>query len=164
MEGLEMETHGAAPAAAGAPLHSTTVRLGYADTDPAGILYYAAWFPWMERMQSEWFWVNGLRQDHLSEKHGFWSVTCHTACDFLVPVGLFDEIRIELRLGRIGTKSFDMLHRMVRTADGVTVGRGVIRIVTVTPDGASVPIPDLLRAHLDAWREGRRLATDEEVA
>jgi hypothetical protein len=81
-------------------LHSVTFRLGYADTDPAGILYYAAWFPWMERMQSEWFYLNDLRQDRLSERHGFWTVTCHTECDYLVPVGLFDEIRIELRLGR----------------------------------------------------------------
>ncbi|MCC9196808.1 hypothetical protein QNO08_08685 [Arthrobacter sp. zg-Y820] len=30
------------------PLHQHTQRLSYADTDPAGILYYAAWFPRME--------------------------------------------------------------------------------------------------------------------
>lgn len=139
------------------PLHQLEFRLSYADTDPAGILYYAAWFPWMERMQSEWFWMNGLRQDQLSEEHGFWSVTGHTECDYLVPVGLFDQIRIELRIGRIGTKSFDMEHRMVRTSDEVLVGRGLIRVVTVTPEGGSTPIPGVLRKHLDAWAEGYAL-------
>ncbi|WP_182524324.1 acyl-CoA thioesterase [Nocardioides dongkuii] len=132
-------------------LHSLTFRLSYADTDPAGILYYGAWFPWMERMQSEWFYLNGLRQDQLLERHGFWSVTCHTECDYLVPVGLFDEIRIELRLGRVGGGSFDMVHQMVRTEDEVVVARALITLVTVSSDGSATPIPDVLREHLDRW-------------
>lgn len=141
-------------------LHSVTLRLGYADTDPAGILYYGAWFPWMERMQSEWFWLNGLRQDHLSEQHGFWSVTCHTECDYIVAVGLFDEIRIELRVGRIGNGSFDMHHRMIRTSDDVVVAKALITIATVTPDGGSVRIPEMLRRHLEAWAAGTRLPVE----
>lgn len=138
-------------------LHTLTFRLSYADTDPAGILYYGAWFPWMERMQSEWFYLNGLRQDRLAEEHGFWSVTCRTECEYLVPVGLFDEIRAELRLGRIGTRSFDMQHDLRRTSDDVLVGRGLIRIVTVTPEGDSTPIPLLLKEHLDAWARGEKV-------
>ena len=141
----------------GPALHSTTFRLSYADTDPAGILYYGAWFPWMERMQSEWFWLNDLRQDELKERHGFWTVTAHTACDYLEAVGLFDEIRIELRLGAVGRRSFEMLHRMVRTADDEVVARARIRIVAVSPGIDSVEIPPLLREHLDAWAQGVRL-------
>ena len=141
------------------PLRTTTFRLGYADTDPAGILYYAAWFPWMERLQSEWFFLNGLRQDQLAERHGFWTVTSHTECDYLVPVGLFDEIRVEIRVARIGTTSFEMDYQMRRTSDDVLVGRGLIRIVTVTPEGTSTPIPPMLREHLDAWQLGERLVS-----
>ena len=139
-----------------APLHTLTFRLSYADTDPAGILYFAAWFPWMERAQSEWFYLNGLRQDELKDRHGFWTVTCHTECDYLIPVGLFDEIRLEMRLTRIGRRSFDMGYQFVRAADEALVGRGLIRVVTVTPEGGSAPIPDLLMTHLDAWQAGRR--------
>ncbi|MFE7244050.1 acyl-CoA thioesterase [Streptomyces sp. NPDC057580] len=146
-----MSTPAARPAE---PLHTLTFRLGYADTDPAGILYYGAWFPWMERMQSEWFYLNGLRQDQLADKYGFWSVTCRTECEYLVPVGLFDEIRAELRVGRIGRRSFDMRHDLRRTADEVLVGRAGITIVTVTPEGKSTAIPDVLRRHLEAWQNG----------
>lgn len=138
-------------------LHAVTFRLGYADTDPAGILYYAAWFSWMERMQSEWFFLNDLRQDELSTRHGFWTVTCHTECDYLVPVGLYDEIRLELRIGRLGNGSFDMQHRMVRTADDIVVARALITIATVTPEGGATPVPVVLRRHLDAWAQGSRL-------
>lgn len=132
-------------------LHAVTFRLGYADTDPAGILYYAAWFPWMERVQSEWFYLNDLRQDELNERHGFGTVTCHTECDYLVPVGLYDEIRVELRLGRVGRGAFDMLHRMVRTRDDAVVARAMITLVTVSPQGTAVAIPSVLRNSLGAW-------------
>lgn len=146
------------------PLHTLIFRLGYADTDPAGILYYGAWFPWMERMQSEWFYLNGLRQDRLADEHGFWSVTCRTECEYLVPVGLFEEIRAELRVARVGDRSFDMEHRLHRTSDDTLVGRGAIRVVTVTPQGASTPIPAVLRAHLEAWCSGSRLAGQPSAA
>ena len=148
----------------GPALHSTTFRLSYADTDPAGILYYGAWFPWMERMQSEWFWINDLRQDELKARYGFWTVTAHTACDYLQAVGLFDEIRIELRLGEVGRRSFEMLHRMVRTSDGEVVARARIKIVAVSPEQTSVGIPDLLRQHLDAWAQGARLTPTEALS
>ena len=146
-------------------LHSLTFRLSYADTDPAGILYFAAWFPWMERVQSEWFLLNDLRQDRLRERHGFWTVTCHTECDYLVAVGLFEEIRLEVRLGKVGRASFDMVHQMVRTSDEVVVARAKITIVTVTPEGTARAIPPLLQRHLEQWAEGRALgAADRSPA
>ncbi len=143
----------AAPGAAATSrrvLHSQTFRLGYADTDPAGILYYAAWLPWMERTQTEWFYLNDLGQDTLAGRFGFWTVTVHAECDYLVPVGLHDEIRLELRLGEMGHSSFVTEHTMVRTADERLVGRGRITLVTVDPAGTSVPVPQLLRDRLAA--------------
>ena len=112
----------------------------------------------MERVQSEWFLLNGLRQDQLKDTHGFWTVTCHTECDYLVAVGLFEEIRVELRLGRVGRGSFDMVHQMVRTRDDVVVARALITIVTVTPEGSARAIPPLLQEHLDSWAQGAPLS------
>lgn len=132
-------------------LHSHTIRLSYADTDPAGILYYAAWFPKMEALQSEFLFLQGLRQDTLIERFGWWTVSRATQCDYLAAARLFDEVRIELRMGRIGTSSFRFAFRMVRIDDDVVVARAQNTVVTVSPDQASVPIPDDLRAHLLRW-------------
>src|SRR5699024_10863553 len=63
------------------PLHSLEFRISYADTDPAGILYFATWFPWMERVQTEWYLLRGLRLDTLQERFGFATVTTHTEAD-----------------------------------------------------------------------------------
>lgn len=149
--------------AADRPLHSHTVRLTYADTDPAGILYYAAWLPMMERLQSEWFFLQGLRQDTLAERFGFWSVTRAVTVEYLIPVGLFDEIRIELRIGDVRGTSFSSEFRMLRLRDDALVGRATLTIVTVSPEGDSVPVPGMLRDRLSAWRAFQRGEAEDPV-
>lgn len=141
----------------GPALTGSTFVLSYADTDPAGILYYGAIFPWMERLQSQWFLAHGLRQDRLRDELGFWLVTCHTECDYLVQARLFDRVNSALRLGRVGRRSFDMDFEFNRDADGVVVARARITLVTVAPEGNSVDIPAVLHEHLDAWSRGRSL-------
>ncbi|QTV79057.1 acyl-CoA thioesterase [Microbacterium sp. NIBRBAC000506063] len=132
-------------------LLSHTIRLGYADTDPAGILYYAAWFPMMERLTSEFFYLQGLRQDTLAERFGWWTVSRSTTCEYLAAARLFDQIRVELRIGRIGDSSFQFAFRMVRTDDDVLVARSSNTLVTVSPDQSRIEIPADLRALLTAW-------------
>lgn len=134
-------------------LHTNRFRLGYADTDPAGILYYAAWLPWMERAQSEWLFLNGWRQDTLLERFGFWTVTRKVECEYLLPVGLYDEIDLSLHIGEIGTTSFRFEHRMTRVSDGVLVARANVLNVVVGADTRPLSIPAVLRDQLIAWRE-----------
>lgn len=132
-------------------LHSHTVRLGYGDTDPAGILYYAAWFPKMENLQSEFLFSQGMRQDTLKDTHGWWTVTRATECEYLVAVGLYDEIRIDLRLGDIRTSSFKFNFEMRRTADELLVARSSLTLVAVSPEQTAVRMPESLRAQLQIW-------------
>jgi acyl-CoA thioester hydrolase len=139
------------PAPAGRVLHSHSMRLSYGDTDPAGILYYAAWFPKMEALQSEFLYLQGLRQDTLKERFGWWTVSRATGCEYLAAARLFDVIRIDLRLGRIGASSFRFEFEMRREADDVLVARAANTVVTVSPDQSTVRIPADLRARLEEW-------------
>jgi len=134
-------------------LHSHTLRLTYGDTDPAGILYYAAWFPKMEALQSEFLFLNGLRQDTLKDRFGWWTVSRATECEYLAAARLFDEIRIDLRMGEVRTSSFRFEFTMVRVADDAVVARAANTVVTVSPDqSAAVRIPAGLRARLIEWQ------------
>ncbi|MBP1326001.1 acyl-CoA thioester hydrolase [Leucobacter exalbidus] len=132
-------------------LHTHRVRLGYADTDPAGILYYAAWFPMMERLQSEFLFTQGLRQDRWKAEFGWWTVTRATQCEYLAAVGLYDPIRIELRMGTIGVSSFSFEYEMWRETDEVLAARASITLVSVSPEQTTVRLPQALRAHAEGW-------------
>ena len=126
-------------------LHEHTQRLSYADTDPAGILYYAAWFPRMEALQTEWLFLQGLRQDTLLERFGWWTVSRATHCDYLLPAKLFDEITIELRVGDIGTSSVRFDFEMWRRTDSALVATASNWLVTVSPDQRPIRLPAVLR-------------------
>lgn len=130
------------------PLHQHTQRLSYADTDPAGILYYAAWFPRMEALQTEWLFLNGLRQDTLLERFGWWTVSRATRCDYLSAARLFEEMTIELRVGEVGTSSVRFDFEMWRYADETLVATASNWLVTVSPDQRPIRIPEVLRKSL----------------
>ncbi len=130
------------------PLHSHTRRLSYADTDPAGILYYATWFPRMEALQTEWLFLNDLRQDTLLERFGWWTVSRATRCDYLAAAKLFDELTIELRVGEIGTTSVRFDFEMWRRSDNTLVATASNWLVTVSPDQRPIRIPEVLLAKL----------------
>lgn len=132
-------------------LRSHLVRLSYGDTDPAGILYYAAWFPKMEALQSEFLFEQGLRQDELVERYGWCTVSRAAGCEYLAAAVLFDQVRIELRLGKVGTSSFTFEFEMHRVSDGVLVARAHNTLVTVSPAQTTVRIPELLREHFAEW-------------
>lgn len=132
-------------------LHSDTRRLSYNDTDPAGILYYASWFPKMEALLSDFLYRNGYRQDHSLAVRGWTTVTRATECEYLAAAYLFDEIRLELAVGRIGASSFQFEYRMVRTEDDVLVSRAKTTIVIVDAEQRAVRIPADFRAQLETW-------------
>lgn len=131
-----------------AVLHQLTTRLTYADCDPAGILYYATWFPWMERVQSEWFFLSGLRQDTLLKEHGFSTVTRHAECEYLAQVGLFDSIEVGLRLRRLGTTSITLGCDMWWVEGARLAARGSITVVALSPDNTPIPVPEIIRRAL----------------
>jgi acyl-CoA thioester hydrolase len=132
-------------------LHSHRFRLTYGDTDPAGIIYYGAWLPRMEAVQSEWLLIGGFRQDTLKERYGWWTVSRAAECQYLQAAGLFDEIVLSMRLGHIGTSSFRFDFEMTRVGDEALVAKGANTIVTVSPDQRTIPIPQLLRSALESW-------------
>lgn len=125
---------------------STGIRLTYADCDPAGIVYFAAWFPWMERLLSGWLYERGLRSDRLMENHGFSTITRQAECEYLHPADLFDEIRMTMDSAVIGRTSVQWGFTMVRQTDGVEVGRGKITWVTIDGQGRPLRVPEQIRA------------------
>ncbi|WP_051265516.1 acyl-CoA thioesterase [Nakamurella lactea] len=121
-------------------------RLTYADCDPAGIIYFATWFPWMERIQSEWMVRNDLRQDTLLQRFGFKTITRATECEYLAQAALFDRIEVSYGIARMGRSSVRGEVRMTRIDDGVQVARGSITVVILDADNTPIEVPEPMRS------------------
>jgi acyl-CoA thioester hydrolase len=123
---------------------SRRVLLTYADTDAAGILYYAAWFPWMERIGVEWLLDNGLRYDTMLAEHGATAVTRATTCDYLSQVTVLDRVRVDMAIGHVGRRSYTYAFTMTRELDEVVVARSTMTLVVIDAEGKPVSIPPAL--------------------
>jgi len=112
-------------------------------------------------LQSEFLFLQGLRQDRLAERFGWWTVSRATECEYLAAAKLFDEVDIELRLGHIGASSFRFEFTMRRVTDGVVVARAANTAVTVDLDQKAIRIPQELRQQLDNWDRGVGIREDK---
>jgi YbgC/YbaW family acyl-CoA thioester hydrolase len=147
-----------------APLLCKRIVISYADTDAAGIIYYAAWFPWMERMHTEWLAGHGVRFPELTDRCGSSVVTRATECEYLSMVRPYDEVDIAMSVGRVGPRSYRMEYVMTRVPDAVRVARASMTLVGVDAAGSSAALPSLISNLFDPVPPGAPTpdAPDEE--
>ncbi|HEX3947663.1 MAG TPA: thioesterase family protein [Acidimicrobiales bacterium] len=127
-------------------LHALDFRLSWGECDPAGIVYFASWFPWLERVQTEWLFLAGERPDTLAERRGIGMVVRHVGCDYLVPAKVFDPLRCRLTGGRFKNTSVVQSFTIDNRDTGVTHARAAMTVVFLDATGRPAPPPATLRA------------------
>lgn len=131
---------------------TTRFRLSWGECDPAGIVYFAAYFPWMERLHSGWWFDRGLRFDRMLDLIGAHPVTRSTQCGFLAPARVLDPLVMTMRLDGLGTTSFSVAFEVVDELDPaapVRVAESRIDLVFVDGTSRPVPVPPTARRALD---------------
>lgn len=132
-------------------LHQLEFRLSYGECDPAGIIYFGAYHPWMERTYTDWSFLAGVRADESVRRDGIAMVSRGSTVAYERPPQVFDRLRCEMRLGAIGRTSYTMRYDFVDAEAGFRYALGTMTLVTVTvDDGGTVPIPDWLRGPLES--------------
>jgi len=128
-------------------LHACSFQLTYGDCDPAGIVYYANYFRWMEHTHTTWWHAVGERIDELPGRYGVELVTRHTGCEFTAPAHPFDVVVASLSAENLGRTSFRMRCDFALNT-GIAVASGDLTLVTIDGNGRPAPVPDALRERL----------------
>ena len=137
-------------------LHENEFRLSYGDCDPAGIVYFAAYYPWFERTYNEWAFLGGFPPGRMVELWGATHVSVASDCRYRVPGRLHDPLTCRMRLGEIGNTSLSLHFSIDHRETGETMADGRMHFVFVTGalDGDErprpTPVPRQLREILDA--------------
>ena len=91
--------------------HKTSVALRFSDMDSFGHVNNACFLTYFEEARIKYI------DDIVGWKYG-WAKTgiilAHSETDFLIPVNFKDIILIKTCCSKIGTKSFTMLHQMLK--------------------------------------------------
>lgn len=129
-------------------LHRLDFELFWNECDPAGIVYFASWFVWMERTQNQWMRAQGLGPDTIGPRFGGGFVAANATCDYRSIAAAFDPICCEMHLARLGpgsvTHGFLLRHR----GTGADVAAGRLTLCWIV-DGHAAPLPETVAAH---WR------------
>jgi acyl-CoA thioesterase FadM len=128
-------------------------RVRFGDCDPAGIVFFAAWFA-MANAAIEDLFTEELRLDfhalHAERRIG--TGFAHAGADFFRPGLMGDRIRITPLVGRIGGASYQLTVHVHR-AEEELVRLNLITATTNLDARRAVPVPPDLRNALEAYRD-----------
>jgi acyl-CoA thioester hydrolase len=138
-------------------LHELDFRLSYGDCDPAGIVYFAAYYPWFERTYNEWAFLAGFPPMRMHELWGATHISVASGCRYRLPGRLHDPFTCRMRLRKLGTTSFSPHFTIDHRETGETFAEGEMTFVFVDRANLDddvrprpVPVPPQLRDALAA--------------
>lgn len=137
--------------------HEITVEWG--DCDPAGIVYYPAYFRWSDQATDRLFLAAGLKRDDITS--GQWkegTPLVKAECSFRRASQHGEKLVIESHVSRFGNASFTVSH-VFRDATGEIAAEGTETRIWARKDGdarslKSVRIPADVRARLGSPAKG----------
>ena len=112
-------------------LHELDFRLSYGECDPAGIVYYAAYYPWFERVYNEWAFLGGFAPSRMHELWGATHVTVASDCRYHLPGRLHEPFTVRMRLARLGRTSFTLHYAIDQRETAQTYAEGRMTFVFV---------------------------------
>jgi len=127
-------------------------KVGFADVDPAGIVFYPRYFEMINATIEDWFRSIGYGFDQMILQDGFGVPTATIQVDFKAPSRLDDLVELELQLVRLGRSSICLQVNI--QCEGEL--RAVVQqtLVFIRMEGNKpVRIPDSLRARIERSME-----------
>ena len=107
----------------------TQRRVEFAETDMAGIVYFANFFRYMEEAEHAFFRSLGLRVHTDTERGAMGWARVHAECSYHRPAYYEDVLDVHLLVGEKRTKSISYQITFQKT--GIAIAHGTIAVVCV---------------------------------
>jgi YbgC/YbaW family acyl-CoA thioester hydrolase len=128
---------------------SITHQVQFSETDMAGIMHFSNYFRLMEEVEHAFFRSLGLSvmMQHEGMHIGWPRVAAN--CEYFLPCRFEDEVRLKLRVTRLGEKSFTYEVDFMLAGRRIALGKITSVCCLVEAGGMrSIPIPQALREKL----------------
>jgi acyl-CoA thioester hydrolase len=132
--------------------HEFQVRVTYADTDKAGIIYYANYLKYLEQGRTELLRSLGVRYRDLEVKRKLFLPAVSASCEYLAPSRYDDLLTIRTWIAELGRASVSFSCEVVDSElGGKVVARVHSRHAIVTDLWRPARVPADLRALLEPY-------------
>ena len=128
-------------------VHTSVQPVRWGDMDALGHVNNTVYFRFMEQARIEWLYA--LAEEGGGYTSGTGPVIVNASCTFLVPIVYPGDVEVRMYLGEAGRSSIGSHYELDCT--GRRMAEGAAKIVWIDlASGRSVPLPERLRAMLDA--------------
>ncbi len=128
-------------------IHTTRIPIRWGDMDAYGHVNNTVYFRYMEQARVEW--IEGLNVQVRPGGEG--PVIINASCTFLVPLNYPGTVEVRTSIGAIGRSSVETYVELLMEGSEQVCAHGASKVVWMdTQTGKSVPIPDFVRAALEA--------------
>jgi acyl-CoA thioester hydrolase len=128
---------------------SQPIDVRFSDLDALGHVNHAVFISYLEHARTNWW--RALIGERAFQEEGF--VMARVEMDYRKPIGLGDQVRVELRCAHLGRTSFTLAYKVIREPDGVMLAEA--QTVQVMVDFATMR-PRALRPTTEAWLKSQQ--------
>jgi acyl-CoA thioester hydrolase len=125
-----------------APVHETTVRVRYAETDQMGVVYYANFFIWFEVGRVELLRALGHSYRNMEKIDDCHIVVAEAQCSYKKPAVYDDLLRIRTRVLQVRRKTIRFAYEVLRDADSELLATGETLHVICNKNGRPKALPE----------------------
>lgn len=129
--------------------HCFPVRVYFADTDAAGIVYHATYFEFAERARTEMMRIVGFDHNDLRNRLGLLLGVRACEAEYLRPARLDDLLEIRTTLEELAGASMRLRQDVWR--DGDEIARMTVRLACIGADGKPARIPEDVRDTIQGY-------------
>ena len=129
---------------------SITRRVQFAETDLAGVMYFANYFRMMEELEHAFFRSIGTSVCITDQGRQLGWPRVKVSCEYFAPLHFEDEIELRMKVIKVSERS--LTHQVEFLLAGRCVARAQAKIACCTCEAgvlASTPIPEFIRSRID---------------
>jgi acyl-CoA thioester hydrolase len=130
-------------------IFSLDIDVRFRDLDALGHVNHAVFFTYFEVGRTILF-----RNVFGDRKFRF--IMAHACCDYFKPATMNDQLRLWMRVGKIGNKSFELQYELIdRRSDENRFAKGeTIQVCYDYEENRSIPVPEDMRKRLAEYQWG----------
>jgi acyl-CoA thioester hydrolase len=125
-------------------VHTTEIKVRYAETDNMGIVYYANYLVWFEVGRTEYLLAEGLDYREV-EKAGLFMAVVEASCVYKAPARYGDCVIIETWPADVKHSSLKFHYKVYRKTDRVLLAQGSTTHVLIDKEMKPRKIPEKIK-------------------
>lgn len=118
----------------------TRLRVRYAETDQAGVVYHSNYLVWLEVGRVEWCRDYGFNYRDM-EQEDAWLPVVEARVKYLSPARYDDEIIVRTRVTQLRTRTVKFAYQILRASDGRRLAEGETHHVVMNRQGRARSFP-----------------------